>query len=230
MNKYLLATALAVASVQVTAATLTFQEGLNGYTGTRDTKIDRLITNATGNATSITVQGLSTAALIRFVDVFGAGSAQIGTGMSIVGATLTLSEGFASGGPAVLRDLLLDWDEATTTYRNFAGGDFVQANGIEASITGMPIMTGTLRNTWTFDVTESLRKVQSGELPGFGWILMGTAANTSQSFATSEWPSAASHPLLTIEVAPVPEPETFAMMLGGLAAVAAWVRRRSMAR
>lgn len=226
MNKYLLAAAIAVASLHTTAATLTFQQGVNDYAGTHDTRIGRLTNNPVGGATSISVQQLDTAGLVRFADIFGSSQTQIGANMAIVSATLTLSGGFASGGPTVLHDLLLDWDEATTTYRNFAGGDFVQTNGIEASIAGMAVMPGPVRNSWVFDVTESLRDMQSGALSGYGWMLKGTAANTSHSFATSEWNSIASRPLLTVEVAPVPEPATYAMMLAGLAAVGACVRRR----
>jgi len=102
----------------VTTSTVTFQQGVNGYTGGSD----RTITtgNATSNGTSGTMDmndGTSGEYqyFLMFDSIFGSGSSQIPSGATILDASLTLKTG--------------------TSSNNQSGGNFTVA-GLKASFTG----------------------------------------------------------------------------------------------
>jgi hypothetical protein len=62
----------------------------------------------------------------------------------------------------------------------------------------------------------------------FGWILIGdeSSARTAKQLGSRESGLATLQPLLQVEVAPIPEPSTLALLAAGLAGVAAATRRR----
>ncbi|MGH8636448.1 MAG: PEP-CTERM sorting domain-containing protein [Burkholderiales bacterium] len=77
-------------------------------------------------------------------------------------------------------------------------------------------------------MTASLQAVRSGALPGYGWALLPFMPNGTNGvdFVSSELLPVDLRPLLTVEVAPVPEPETYALLLlAGLTLVGAAHRR-----
>ncbi|MCP5279931.1 MAG: PEP-CTERM sorting domain-containing protein [Thiobacillus sp.] len=218
---------------------LTFQNGVNGYAGTQDTELRSSPADTgtpQGGFESISVDGDDGSpdrkpnhGLVRFDSVFGAAAGQINAGDTIINATLTLNV-FNPGSGFSVYDMLVDWNEATATWDSLANG--IQGNGVEASniafavfgadTSGENVPTGAL----VIDVTASLQKVQAGLLPGHGWGLVPFVNGTNGiDFETSEAFMASARPMLSVEVAPVPEPETYALMLAGLGLVGFAARR-----
>jgi hypothetical protein len=235
MNARIALTATAVAAVLMTTSSAfaqtteyTFRDGLSGYAGTQDTEL-RSNTGDTGTPTggndSISVDGddgspglKPNQGLIRFGSIFGAGGIQATD--TIVSAKLMLNVTNPGSGFTV-HDMLVDWSEATATWDSLAGG--VQANGIEAASAQIATF-GTNNGSenvpvgmLVIDVTTSLQAVKAGALPGYGWALLPYANGTNGvDFDASESFSSALRPTLAVEVMPVPEPGTWALMAAGL--------------
>jgi MYXO-CTERM domain-containing protein len=230
-----LALAALLTSGAATATTYTFQQGVAGYTGTRDTAVAEAQPDANfGSELELSIDasdgGLPSQALLRFADVFGAGAGQIALGSVITSATLTLN--ITSAGSGIrLFDMLTPWNEATITWNSAGNG--IQANGVEAAATpfleigandgGGNIPEGTL----VLDVTASLQAWASGAVPGYGWALLPFVPNGTNGtdFFSREVDDITSRPLLTVQVAAVPEPAPVALALAGLAGLLAWRRR-----
>ena len=230
------------------AQTLSFRQGVNGYTGTQDTMVRSNLTSpgqgqnpVTGaqdtNYGSLTLMGVDgddgepglrpNHVLIRFDGMFGSGPNQIRAADSIVSATLRLDV-FNEGSGFTVHDLLTDWAQGTVTWNSLNNG--VSANGVEAGLAAIAafgannsspnVVTGVL----LIDVTSSLRAVQSGSLPGFGWALLPFVNGVNGiDFHTSE---AAVGLRPELVVATIPEPAQYALMGAGLAIVGLVSRRR----
>jgi len=233
----LIALALFASSAQA-AVTLTFQEGVNGYSGTQDTELRSSNTSTPqGSIDSISVDGDDGSpglkpnhGLIRFDNVFGNAAGQIKASDSIVGATLTLNVTNPGSGFSVY-DMLIAWNQANATWDSLGNG--IQGDGVEAASSALAVFgandgaenvsTGSL----VIDVTTSLQMVQAGQLSGYGWGMVPFTNGTNGiDFDTSEGFDANMRPMLSVEVAPVPEPETYALMLAGLGLVGFMARRR----
>lgn len=139
------AVALAASSVLADTATVSFQNGANGYTGT----ISKLVSNENptatnlGTGTTLGVDGLNpdnptnagingvagspdTQALLRFDDIFGSTASQIPAGATVLSASLrlttqsfTTSPSAESGGPWGVAGLLQAFDIPNTNYNSF---------------------------------------------------------------------------------------------------------------
>ena len=200
---------LALCSVPASAATLTFQHGSNGYLGGADTTlISNTPDSAFGDSDELSIDasdgGSPNHVLVRFDNLFGTSAGQIGASDLIVSATLTVN--VTSDGSGILfHDMLLPWSVGANT------GD---AN----------IEQGSL----TLDFTDALRRMQNGTVPGYGWALMPFMPNGTNGidFPSRDFSLVAERPLLTVEVTPVPEPETYAMLLAGLGLIGFAARRR----
>jgi hypothetical protein len=246
----LLAAALSAQAAQAApTVTLTFQEGVNGYTGTQDTMVRSNETamgsgqSANGDSRDLSFGSLDFVSvdgddgspgnkpnhgLIRFDNLFGAAAGQIKASDTILSATLTLVV-FDPGSGMSVYDMLTSWSESST-WNSLVNG--IQTDGVEAAAT--PIATFGANNSnanvkngnLVIDVTSSLQKTQAGLLPGYGWALIPfTNGTNGVDFYSSEYAIANLRPLLTVEVMPVPEPQTYALILAGLGLVG-WIARR----
>lgn len=238
----LTAALLALAVSGASAQTLVFQDGLAGYTGTRDTVVRSNETASPGDSRdvnygaepSMSIDGDDGSpgakpnhGLIRFDGVFGPGGIQAGD--TIVSATLSVYA-FDPGSGMSVHDLLIDWNENLVTWNSLVAG--IHADGSEAAATprasiGANNSTANVGIGWlNFDVTASLQAVQAGTLPGFGWAFMPFVAGTNGiDLHTSEFAGdPALRPLLSVTV--VPEPATLMLMSLGAAGLIAARRRR----
>jgi hypothetical protein len=241
----LLALSLLAGSAQATVI-LTFQEGVNGYTGTLDTMVRSNETAGSGDSRDtaygtldyVSVDGDDGSpgakpnhGLIRFDNLFGNGAGQIKAGDTILSASLRLVVDNPGSGMSVY-DMLTTWSEAST-WNSLGNG--IQTDSVEAASAALftigannsseNVPTGVLN----IDVTTSLRAMQGGATR-FGWAMIPFAGGTNGiDFHSSEYETPAVRPLLTVEVAPVPEPEAYALLLAGLGLVGFMARRRRMA-
>jgi hypothetical protein len=253
LTRLSLAVGLALsATAHAAPVTLTFQQGVNGYTGTQDTIVrsneTASGTGQTGNGdsrglnfgslTSLSIDGddgspgsKPNQGLIRFDNLFGTGAGQIGAGDTIVSATLTLQV-FDVGSGMTVHNLLTNWNASTATWNSLGNG--LQVDGVEvgtqvlasfgANNSSANVATGALN----IDVTSSLQGVQAGTLPGFGWALLPFAAGTNGiDVHSSEALDLALRPVLTVQVQAVPEAQSLALVLAGLGALGLMSRRRT---
>jgi len=225
------------AAVPAHAATLSFQQGANGYSGTADTTLvssDPDTAHGSDDFVSIDASdgGSPNHVLLRFDNLFGNGPGQIKSSDTIVSAKITFTVSSAGSG-VNFHDQLQPWNEATITWNSAVNG--IQANGVEASV--LPFLSLGANNGGSnipsgvpllADVTTSLQAAQAGTVPGYGWALLPFMPNGTNGldFQSREAFMLAERPLLTVEVTPVPEPGTYALLLGGLALVGAAARRR----
>lgn len=232
--------ALAVAAGAAQAnMNLVFQEGLNSYVGTIDTNVRSAAPGtAYGADTFVSVDGDDGSpglqpnhGLVRFSNLFGSGPGQINPLDTINSATLTVRV-FNPGSGMALHDMLTSWN-SSSTWNSMVGG--IQANGTEASLAQLVTVGANNGNEnvpvglLNFNVTLSLVGAQSGSLPGLGWAMLPFTNGTNGiDFYTSEFGTVASRPLLTVNVTPVPEPGTWALLAVGLGVVVFLARRRTV--
>jgi hypothetical protein len=211
---------LAVAGGVNAQATVTFQQGVGGYTGTQDAELSEaeFPTTPMGDAPSITGDQKSgggvAQGLLRFDNIFGTGANQIPLGSTINSATLQVNvTNQTPDGTLAFHRMLLNWSEATTTWSNFAGGNGVQPDGTDAvaaaDITATPPNATGIR---MYNVAASLR-AWSGGAANLGWVITNTSGD-GWDFNTSEIDPADLRPLLTVTWSPIPEPGT--MLLASL--------------
>lgn len=148
---------------------------------------------------------------------------------TIVSAKLTLNVTNPGSGFTV-HDMLADWNEATATWDSLVGG--IQGDGVEAA--SLPLATFGANNgsenvptgPLVIDVTASLAGVKAGTLPGYGWALVPfTNGTNGVDFDASESFISTLRPTLAVEVMPVPEPGTWALMAAGLGLLGLGARR-----
>lgn len=244
--------ALGSLSASAATATLSFQQGVNGYAGTQDTMIRSNVTASgsgqsnNGDSTGLNFGGLDYVSvdgddgspgnkpnqgLIRFDDLFGSAAGQIHAGDTILSATLKLQVHNPGSGLSAY-DMLADWNQSTVTWNSMGNG--IQADGSEAAASafysiGANNSSENVANGWlVIDVTAGLLAMQAGTLPGYGWVMIPFASGTNGiDFYSSEYADVAFRPLLEVQVAAVPEPETYALLLAGLGLLGAFARRRN---
>lgn len=231
-----LAAALVLAGITgvAHANTFVFQQGLNGYTGQFDTNLRGEEPDTIHGAfEEISIDGsdggFPSQGLIRFDSVFGSGTGQIGADQIVTGATLTLNITSAGSG-FQFHEMLQSWNDATITWNT--AGEGIQANGIEAAATPLISLGANDSNSnissgeLVIDFTAAMQRAQAGNAP-YGWAMLPwlPSGTNGVDFYSAEWVGT-ERPLLTVMTTPVPEPATALLALGGLALLAARVRRR----
>jgi len=121
----------------------TFQEGVGAYAGTLDTYIDSLQPNVNFGADPL-LKMLSDASteqsLLKFDLIFGAGAGQVPDGSTIAAAWLDLTLTSAAGSGFQVYQMRQAFDAATNTWANYAGGQGVDPNGVEAGVTPLGVI------------------------------------------------------------------------------------------
>lgn len=211
---------------------LTFQEGVDGYTGTADTHVTSRDVNGNfgGDATfdmGDGTSGDSRDSLIRFDDIFGNGAGQISPSTApgdIVSASLTLMVTGHYGNSSHNRSfsvyrMLEAWDEGVVTWNSMDEGvttDDSQAASSADYSTGNFKVENT-GETFTLDLTDSVKAWLAASDPAAANLGIAVISNGARGFviASSENSTIANRPELSVEV--VPEPASLALMsLGGL--------------
>jgi Calcineurin-like phosphoesterase len=204
------------APIQTQARTqqVLLQQGVNGYTGTTDIKLDRANPSAVNaTAPTIAIENDDTAAivtqgLIKFDGIFGSGASQVAPDQDIARATLRLYVDAAvsnsQGSGLLLHRASTDWS-TSSTWNSLADG--IVANGIEAqyveedSAGASNGSENVKQGTWIeLDVTDSLRSFRHGAA-NQGWALLPWASGSNALiFNTSEAANPARRPQLAVEV------------------------------
>jgi hypothetical protein len=154
--------------------TVTFQQGVNGYTGTLDTMIQQATpTTAYGTSTKLSTDTGTNAnvqTLLTFDGLFGTGLGQIPLGATITSATLTLQTTNGSAQGASLHRMVTNWMGVPTwTWDSFNNG--IQFDGTEA-VAAADVSTGAVGvGSRDLDVTKSLQAWSDGA-SNYGWAFM----------------------------------------------------------
>ena len=194
-------TSVACATTPVGPVTATFQNGLNGYTGTVDTHIMQSEPGV-GHGTLDTLNwdtddpsGTTqyNYALIRFDNIFGSGPGQIPAGSIIQSATLRYVV-YNTGAIANVNETAVDWD-GNVTWNTFGGDAGVQADEYGAS---RGTASGAAIAAQTVDVTASLAAWSNNPAANRGWIFRPTGTD-GVDFRSSEYATIADRPSLTVQ-------------------------------
>ena len=194
-------------------APLTFQQGVNGYTGMVDTMIrspapttnyaDSAVNYDSGyqyqyNADTSTGSPAGPShVLLRFDDIVGSSPGQIPAGSTILSATLRLRTMDDSNGGKLHR-LLQSWVATTVTWANAFGGNGIQADGSEAAVTeddGVASTSGA--GDSDLNVTATVQGYVDGTITNNGWTLLPNGSN-GWHIAAAEHPTADYRPELIV--------------------------------
>ena len=189
----------ALGTQQVASATgssmVTFQQGVDGYTGAVDTFIAAAAPGADNSAApTVTVDGSPLQhLLIRFDDIFGGGAGQIPPGATIQSATLTVNVTNVSANAAAFHRMLQSWG-ASSTWDSLVGG--VQADGIEAVATADLSSSSSATGQHSVAVTASVAAWSAGGT-NLGWALL-PGGTDGWGFDSSEAVTPANRPKLIV--------------------------------
>jgi hypothetical protein len=213
---------------------VSFRQGENGYTGTRDTYLNAAApTTNYGEDATVWVDGdrdggtagnQPSHALIRFDFIFD-NAAGIPDGAMIDSAKLILrtSELTDSQSPNsfLLHRVLKGWQEPTATWDSQTDG--IATDGADAILGANDTIVPSMLNGFVeFDVTESLYAWLAGA-PNNGWALVPTGAN-GWRWDTSEALDLLDRPRLDVSYRMVPEPAGIAVLT--MLAAGVTMRRR----
>ena len=209
MKRFGLSTLLAAGLLAGLAATadpagrqsVTFQQGVDGYTGTVDLEVWAVAPhtclegniNASSDADN---DGGESQVLMRFDDVVGAKPGQIPPKATIHKATLVVSA-FDEGTTVHLHRVLVPW-KSTATWAALSGG--LTADGLEASKQKDGFTFGKISASTSaipFDVTDAVQAWANGAA-NHGWVFINTGGN-GWDFYTSEFDDVKQRPRLVVE-------------------------------
>lgn len=187
-----------------TPVTVTFQQGVSGYTGEVDTYLDAGAPTTSHATTTPLIVDLApnvNQILLRFDNIFGNGAGQIPAGATIQSATLTIDITNASAAGAGLYRMTQSWND-TDTWNTFStGGNGIQA-GTEclasADVSSLLNATGT----HTITVTNSLQAWLANPATNHGWAWLPPAVDDSWQFDSAEGATASLRPKLSVTYVP----------------------------
>ncbi len=181
--------------------TVSFCQGVNGYTKTLDAEIWFLapttILNTNPQVTSDeNNDGGESQVLMRFDDILGSRADQIPPGASIVSARLYVSA-FDQGTTVNLHRMLVPFGPAPT-WNSLVSG--VSADDLEACRRKDALTFGKIAANASevpFDVTDTVQAWASGA-PNHGWVFLNTGGN-GWDFYASEFDKPEQRPRLVVE-------------------------------
>ncbi|MDB6131769.1 MAG: putative Acid phosphatase [Verrucomicrobiales bacterium] len=194
---------------------LNLQQGLNGYSGVRDTVLTQEIP-AASNAAAVDLavdRGAAAVrevlALVRFESLFGDGPNLVPVNAVLRSAKLVVStpanagtSGYDSNSRIELHRMIRDWAD-TDNWGSLTDG--VSADGTEAEAeAAFTLIPSEADAPAIFDVTADLKLFQSGAAANRGWLLRASAADAADlwTFKSSEAPDAGLRPALEIVYSP----------------------------
>jgi hypothetical protein len=179
---------------------VSFQQGVDGYTGTQDAELHSVAGAATplGAATTVSIDNDDAGVaqgVLRFDNIFGSGTGQVPLGSEILSAKLTLTQ-TDPGSSANFYRMLVPWDQSTVTWDSLVEG--VTNDGVEMAIASDALSFNEQANAipHVLDITATVQAWSAGQ-PNYGWGIRSTGTggwdwNTGESGATTA-------PLLVIE-------------------------------
>jgi hypothetical protein len=172
------------ATLTVTAsggATVTLQDGLNGYAGTRDAYLSSWYpTSNLGTATELLESG-NYADLVRFA-IFQSEGGPVPNGATIVSATLSLYKSTYYDYTYQVSRMLRDWSESQVTWNSWRSGQPWSAAGAMgsgtdyASVADATAVAGWAPQWVTANVTTGVQAMAAGQ-PNNGWRLLRVSGN-----------------------------------------------------
>lgn len=184
-----------------TGTVVSFQNGVNGYTGTIDSEIWALapttILDGNGNASAdADNDGGESQVLLKFDHIIGSEAGQIPPNAVVRSARLLVSA-FDQGSTVNLHRMLVPFDDSVTWSSLISG---VSADGLEASRHKDAFTFGKIAANSSeiiFDVTDTVQLWVNGEA-NHGWAFLNTGGN-GWDFYVSEFENIAQRPKLVIE-------------------------------
>jgi hypothetical protein len=199
-----LAEALSAGAASSRRASVSFQQGVNGYSGTVDTEIwalaPTIILESNPNASSdADNDGGESQVLIRFEGIVGTAPRQIPPRSTVHSAKLVVSA-FDQGNTVNLHRMLVPFDRSAT-WNSLVSG--VSADGLEASRHKDSFTFGTIAansSEIVFEVTDTVQAWVNGDA-NHGWVFLNTGGN-GWDFYTSEFDNISQRPKLIVELTP----------------------------
>lgn len=186
------------ASLNAASTTVTFQQGVSGYTSTLDTDLnanepDRVQGN--DNACLADLDNPIAQALVRFENIFGTGPGQVPPGATIQSATLRIRTSNLGDLCRGFR-IMVPWDETTSTWNSHVGG--FTADGIEMEPTVLfELDSVAVGDIFNLDITSTVQGWYAGTFPNYG-VGITNAGSDGWQFDSSEAGTVANRPLLSI--------------------------------
>ncbi|MCZ6701478.1 MAG: DNRLRE domain-containing protein, partial [Ignavibacteria bacterium] len=185
---------ITAASQVVDSVMASFQDGINGYSGTVDTYLDGPDPNVPKGNDNIFIWdqngggGQPRYALLRFENIFGTDTFQIPTDGWIYFANLEYNV-TNSGNQSNVNEATSNWDESVT-FNNFPGDPLVQGSTITTAF-------GNSTSNFSIDVTSSIRNWAADSTMNKGWIFI-PQGNNDVGVSSSESITLNSRPKLVV--------------------------------
>jgi len=180
--------------------TVSFQEGVGGYTGTVDTFVNSNAAQQNTDNSAVTPLVIDgdpdiEQALVRFDGVFGNGPGQVPLGATIQSATLTVNVTNVSVDGMALHRMLQPWG-GTSTWNTLTAG--ISADDVEAVAAADASTTynGTAPALFDVAVTSSVAAWSAGAT-NLGWAFLPNGTDSIQ-FDSADVATASLRPKLTV--------------------------------
>jgi len=185
---------------------VSFQDGVSGYNGTRDTKIATKSANTNyGTATSIDIDGSPDISALIYWDL-----TQIPAGSEVESVTLQFNVTNTSSSAYDLYEVLRAWDEMTATWNQAANGSaWGTAGALNSSDRGSTVLgsftpsaTGLRTITLNAAGIAAVQKWINDPATNRGFIIQDYANSSGADISTSEVSTASQRPKISITYRP----------------------------